>query len=221
MPQVAVALESVHVTVGATPVLCGVTHTFEAATASVIIGRSGTGKTTLLRAIAGLCPLTDGTIRVGGREATAVGSRTALAPEVALLPQDHGLVPELSLLLNCALPLRVSGTSRREAHSRVMEVAEAVGLAGLVSRSVSELSGGQRQRFAALRAMVSDRPVLLADEPTGSLDPSTASSVMNDLVTHSTMFGKTLIVVTHDHALARAIGNVCELADGVLTPLAA
>lgn len=99
---------------------------------------------------------------------------------------------------------------------RVLACAEAVGLSDLLTRSVGELSGGQRQRFAALRAMVSDRPVLLADEPTGSLDPVTANSVMHDLVAHSEMFRKTLIVVTHDHGLAREVGDVLELADGVL-----
>ena len=214
-------LDDVHVRVGNTFVLRGVSHQFAPAAASAIIGRSGTGKTTLLRAIAGLCPLVSGSITLGTFRLGVDESTPVLDSLVSMLPQDHGLVPELSLIQNCALPLRVSGVGRDEARTRVLEVAEAVGLARLITRSVGELSGGQRQRFAALRAMVGDRPILLADEPTGSLDPATASSVMHDLVAHSAMLRKTLIVVTHDHGLARQIGNVLELADGVLMPTVA
>jgi len=182
-----------------------------------ITGPSGCGKSTLLGLMGGLEASTAGRIWVDGRELSALSERerTRLRrEEFGLVFQSDGLMPFLTVLENVALRLALRGDGRRE--QRCGELIAELGLAEHVDKFPDQLSGGQRQRVAVARALVHGPRLILADEPTGSLDSRNSAAVTDLLVAARRKAGATLVVVTHDPGVARRLGRVLELRDGRL-----
>ena len=172
-----------------------------------IVGASGSGKSTLLSIIAGLDTPTRGTVRLDGEDLFAVGEdeRAALrARKVGFVFQSFQLLGNLTALENVMLPLELAG--RRDARSAAAEMLARVGLAERLGRYPKVLSGGEQQRVALARAFVMHPAVLLADEPTGSLDFATGEKIMELMFALNREQGTTLVMVTHD----RAIAALCE-----------
>jgi putative ABC transport system ATP-binding protein len=180
-----------------------------------IMGASGAGKSTLLALLAGLDEPTSGTVTLAGSELTALDEdgRAALrAGHVGFVFQSFHLVPSLTALENVMLPLELA--RRRDARAAALEVLDRVGLAGRVGHYPRQLSGGEQQRVAIARAFVTRPDVLFADEPTGNLDAATGERIMELLFGLNAETGATLVLVTHDSALAARCGRVIRLDAG-------
>ena len=180
-----------------------------------IMGASGAGKSTLLALLAGLDEPTSGTVRLAGNELTALdedGRAAVRARHVGFVFQSFHLVPSLTALENVMLPLELTG--RADARSTAREVLGRVGLAERVGHYPRQLSGGEQQRVAIARAFVTRPDVLFADEPTGNLDTVTGERIMDLLFGLNAATGATLVLVTHDMALASRCGRVIRLDAG-------
>jgi putative ABC transport system ATP-binding protein len=187
----------------------------ERGTAVAIIGPSGSGKSTLLGLIAGLDAPSTGTIVVGGVEVTGLGEN-ALArfrrQTIGYVFQSYHLIPTLTAVENVAVPLELAGV--RGVAARARELLGLVGLAARAHHYPVQLSGGEQQRVALARAVALDPPLLLADEPTGNLDSATGSAIIELLFGLNRERGSTLLLVTHDAALAERADRVVALRDG-------
>ena len=180
-----------------------------------IMGASGAGKSTLLALLAGLDEPTSGTVRLAGSELTTLdedGRAAVRARHVGFVFQSFHLVPSLTALENVMLPLELA--RRRDARGAALEVLGRVGLAGRVGHYPRQLSGGEQQRVAIARAFVTRPDVLFADEPTGNLDAATGERIMDLLFGLNGETGTTLVLVTHDRALAGRCGRVILLDAG-------
>jgi putative ABC transport system ATP-binding protein len=182
-----------------------------------IVGESGVGKSTLLNCMAGLDSWNTGSVRVGdanlgsmNAEQLAVWRRQA----VGFVFQAFHVLPHLDVAQNIGLPLMLLSTPKALVHERVAQMLSAVGLDGLGARLPQQLSGGQLQRVAIARAMVHRPPLVLADEPTGNLDPSTAARTMDALVAQTRQHGASLVLVTHSEAAAARADRVLHLTAG-------
>jgi putative ABC transport system ATP-binding protein len=184
-----------------------------------LMGPSGSGKTTLLNLIAGIDSPTSGHIRIDGLDIATL-SRSALATwrakHIGYIFQLYNLVPVLTAYENVELPLLLQNLSRRERHQKVALALDLVGLADRHDHYPRQLSGGQEQRVAIARAIVGDPAILVADEPTGDLDKSSAHAIMNLLVRLNKELGKTLIMVTHDPHSAQYAQQTLHLEKGRL-----
>ena len=188
-----------------------------------LIGPSGSGKSSLLHA-AGLLEHPDaGTITVLGRDCTnlveAERTRVRLAT-IGFVYQFHHLLPEFSALDNVALPLMIAGVARKAAEGRAATLLGELGLAQRVQHQPAQLSGGEQQRVAVARALANSPRLLLADEPTGNLDPSTSAAVFDNLYQLARKTGVAALVATHNLELARHMDRVLALKDGRLEPWA-
>ena len=185
----------------------------------VLIGRSGSGKTTLLNLVAGLDRPTSGTVRVDGDEITRYTERQLTRMrrrKVGFVFQSFGLLPLLSAYENVELALRIAGTGIRQRRRRTEELLEAVGLAGRARHRPYELSGGEQQRVAIARALANEPALILADEPTGELDSSTAVSIFTLLHELVQDRGVTILTTTHDRTVMELVPRVEEMRDGRL-----
>lgn len=185
-----------------------------------IMGPSGCGKTTLLNLIGGLDHCSSGTIEVGGQAISALSdSRLAAwrARHVGIVFQFYNLMPVLTAARNIELPLLLTKLSKQERAAHVQTVLKVVGLEDRADHYPNELSGGQEQRVAIARAIVSDPTMLLADEPTGDLDKTTAKEIMQLLQELNQRFGKTIIMVTHDHHAAEFATHMIDLEEADMT----
>jgi cell division transport system ATP-binding protein len=172
-----------------------------------LTGRSGAGKSTVLKLIALLERPTRGTVVVNGRSTHTVRGRhvPAFRRQIGIVFQDHKLLPDRSVYENVALPLIVAGMSSRQIDPKVRAVLAQVGLAGMEDIRPLELSAGEQQRVGIARAVVARPPLLIADEPTGNLDPTLALEVMR-LFRSVQEAGMTVVVATHDPHLVRELG---------------
>jgi len=180
-----------------------------------IVGASGSGKSTLLGLLAGLDAPTHGTVHLDGTELTALDEdgRAALrARLVGFVFQSFHLLRSLTALENVLLPLELAGAA--DPRKRALAVLDAVGLAPRVGHYPSQLSGGEQQRVALARAFAPDPAVLFADEPTGNLDAHTGAKVTDLLFEMNATRGTTLVLVTHDTALASRCDRVLEIEAG-------
>jgi putative ABC transport system ATP-binding protein len=200
---------------GVVTVLDGVSLDVEPGEFVAVTGPSGSGKSTLLGLIAGLDRPTTGSIRVDGVELASLDedalARLRLA-KIGYVFQSFHLIPTLTALENVAVPLDLAGVP--DADARATALLEEVGLKLRVGHYPTELSGGEQQRVALARAVANHPGLLLADEPTGNLDSATGAQIIDLLVGLHRRHGITLILVTHDPALAAHAGRVVELRDG-------
>jgi lipoprotein-releasing system ATP-binding protein len=185
-----------------------------------ITGPSGSGKSSLLYLLGLLDLPTGGDILLRGRSTTAMSEEERTRARLTLLGfvfQFHFLLPEFSLIENVALPMRALGKlPPREILARAEHLLAALGLGEHRHKTPDQLSGGQRQRVAVARAMANDPPVILADEPTGSLDSISTRQVFEILRDLVTSYGKTVVAVTHDVELARQMHRRLHIVDGAL-----
>lgn len=182
-----------------------------------IVGPSGAGKTTLLQIIGSLDRPDSGRVCYDGTEITSMGERELAAfrnRNMGFVFQFHQLLPEFTLAENVAMPAMIGGMSRRQALGRAAELLGSLGLGERLIHRPSQLSGGERQRGAVARALINDPRVILADEPTGSLDSHNRRELLELFARLRDLTGKTLIIVTHDETLARSADRVIHMADG-------
>ena len=182
-----------------------------------LVAPSGAGKSTLLH-IAGLLDVADkGIVRLGGAAMGGTSDRTrteARRRDVGFIYQFHHLLPEFTALENVALPQRANGVGRRQADARARDLLARVGLAPRAGHRPAELSGGEQQRVAFCRALANAPKLLLADEPTGNLDPTTSDTVFEVLMTLVRETGLSALIATHNMALAARMDRVVRLEGG-------
>lgn len=219
MPSPAISLKDVRLTLpsraGRVDILRGADLTVQAGEAVGIVGPSGSGKTTLLMVIAGLERVSSGDIEAAGISLKGK-SEDALATfrrdNVGIVFQSFHLIPTMTALENVAVPLEFKG--RADAAKIAAAQLERVGLGHRLTHYPGQLSGGEQQRVAIARAMASGARIILADEPTGNLDQETGRHIMDLLFALKHEDGVTLLLVTHDRALAERCDRIAEVRDG-------
>lgn len=200
-------------------VLSGVDLTIGAGETVAIIGESGVGKSTLLHVLGGLDRPSAGTVRVGGVDLGPLRDRDLArfrSDSIGFVFQFHHLLPDFTAVENVMMPCLIAGESPAAARERATELLERVGLGARVDHRPGELSGGEQQRVAVARAVVRRPALVLADEPTGNLDPDTGSEVERLLVELNREAGITCVVVTHSPRLAAAMDRTIRLTHGHL-----
>jgi putative ABC transport system ATP-binding protein len=185
-----------------------------------LMGPSGSGKSTLLNLIAGLDSPTRGRVSVSGEDLSQMGAARRAkwrAQNVGFIFQAYNLLPVLTAAENVELPLLLTPLSKSERRSRVMTALRVVGIEDRSSHRPDQLSGGQQQRVAIARAVVTDPKIIVADEPTGDLDRSSADQILDLLVRLNKELAKTIVMVTHDPAAAERASIIRRLDKGTLT----
>jgi lipoprotein-releasing system ATP-binding protein len=189
-----------------------------------LVGPSGSGKSSLLHAAGLLEHPTAGTIIIDGEDCSQLSDRARTRirlKEIGFVYQFHHLLPELSALDNVALPLMIAGKPRREAEARARTLLTDLGLAERLTHQPARLSGGEQQRVAVARALANRPRLLLCDEPTGNLDPTTSRAVFQNLHDLARQQGVAALVATHNLELTSYMDRVMALKDGRLEPRAA
>jgi len=185
-----------------------------------IIGPSGSGKTTLAHMLGGLAKPDEGEVRINGQELRRKSDR-ALSRyrnrQAGFIFQTFGLIPHYTAIENVTIPLVVAGISKRARNKRAMQYLTMLGLEEQAKQRADTLSGGQRQRVAIARALIQSPSIIIADEPTGSLDSANGEEVMQILEQLAHKHHITVIFVTHDLQLARRADRIVHMKDGVLT----
>ena len=221
IPHLMLEIHDLSKTYGEAPVFTGVSMRVAAGEFVALLGESGVGKSTLLNCIAGLDEASAGRVMLGGQEVgTMYGDARARLRRARLgfVFQAFHVLPHLDVEDNVGLPLRLLG---RRDDARVRRLLEAVGLAGLGARMPAQLSGGQLQRVAIARALAHRPALILADEPTGNLDPATAARVLDVLLAQARADGAACLLVTHSLAAAARADRVLRLMSHGVVPHAA
>ncbi len=219
MPQPLLALQDVHLKLasraGDVHILRGVDLAIAEGDAVSIVGPSGSGKTSLLMVIAGLEPVTSGQIMVAGTTLHDKGEEALSRfrrDTIGIVFQSFHLIPTLTAIENVAIPMEFKGVA--DAVPRAKAGLERVGLGHRLTHYPGQLSGGEQQRVAIARAVASGAKILLADEPTGNLDQETGKAIIDLLFDLKSNEGATLLLVTHDQALAQRCGRIVSVRDG-------
>jgi putative ABC transport system ATP-binding protein len=200
---------------GPLTILADVTLSVRAGETLAIVGASGAGKSTLLALLAGLDSPSSGRVLIAGADLTLLdedGRAAVRGKHVGFVFQSFHLIPSLNAIENVMLPLELRG--RRDARAAAAAALDQVGLTARAAHYPKQLSGGEQQRVAIARAFVTHPAVLFADEPTGNLDTATGQRITDLLFELNRGTGSTLVLVTHDRALARRCGRVLELDAG-------
>ena len=186
-----------------------------------IVGQSGVGKSTLLHVLGTLDRPSGGRVLFRGEDAFAKGPDELArfrGRALGFVFQLHHLLPEFSALENVMMPGLLAGAPRAELRDKAAALLDEAGLRARLDQRVGKLSGGERQRVAVARALVMDPPLVLADEPTGNLDPETGERVHELMLGLNARRGAALVVVTHNYDLARRLGRALEMREGKLQP---
>ena len=201
------------------PVLNGINLSIKKGQTLAIIGASGTGKSTLLHILGALDIPSSGTILFDGQDLVTMNQKEKAHfrnKKLGFIFQFHNLLPEFSAIENVAMQALIAGIPKNKACTLAQKMLDHVGLEGKYNYKVSMLSGGERQRVAIARAILLEPEVLLADEPTGNLDEKTGEHIIELLTMLNTTLNMTLIIVTHNNAITRAMGRCLELRSGDL-----
>ncbi|MFF3689934.1 ABC transporter ATP-binding protein [Streptomyces sp. NPDC002187] len=215
----AVEVKDLHYSIGTRRLLNGLTLDVAAGSSVAVTGPSGSGKTTLLCCLSGLIAASSGVIRIAGVDIAqaSAGERAAMRLRtVGTVYQFGELLPELSPLENVALPVLLAGGNAKKAYADAQSLLEDLGVQTASSKNTGSLSGGERQRVAVARALIGRPSVVLADEPTGSLDQRTGDVVADLLFGLPDRFECALIVVTHNPQIAARADRTLELSQGRL-----
>ena len=214
-----IQIENITKSVGDLQVLKGVNLSIGKGEVVSIVGPSGAGKTTLLQIIGTLDKPDAGSIRFNGEELTRLGSKRLAAfrnKHVGFVFQFHQLLPEFTALENIVIPALVAGRKRKEAEAEALELLNVLGLSERANHKPAELSGGENQRVAVARALINHPDVVLADEPSGSLDSHNKEELHKLFFELRDRLGQTFIIVTHDERLASYTDRTIRMVDGVV-----
>ncbi len=212
-----IEVKDLHKSFGTLEVLKGVDLTVEKGDIVSIIGKSGAGKTTLLQIMGTLERPDSGSVYINGVDVWALGEK-ALAEfrnnHIGFIFQFHQLLPEFNMLENVMMPALIGHMDYNEAKRRATDLLTSLGLQDRFGHKPNELSGGEKQRVAAARAMMMSPDVILADEPSGSLDEMNKKELHKLLLQMREQYGQTLVIVTHDKELAEISNRILEIKDG-------
>ena len=212
-----IEIQNIHKRFGRLEVLKGIDARIEKGEIVAIVGASGAGKTTLLQIVGTLEKPDAGQVLFDGASAFDLREKELSAfrnRHIGFIFQFHQLLPEFTALENVMLPALIARTGRSEAHRRAAELLDYLGLSDRASHKPAQLSGGEKQRVAVARALINRPDVVLADEPSGSLDSQNKTELHNLFFDLRREFGHTFLIVTHDETLARLSDRMIELRDG-------
>lgn len=214
-----IQLENITKSFGSLQVLRGIDLQIEQGEVVSIVGPSGAGKTTLLQIMGTLDAPDTGMVRIDGTEVGRMKEKELSAfrnRRIGFVFQFHQLLPEFTALENVMIPALIAGLGRREAQSSALEMLNLLGLADRAAHKPSELSGGEKQRVAVARALINHPAVVLADEPSGSLDTHNKAELHQLFFDLRDRLGQTFVIVTHDESLARITDRTIHLKDGAV-----
>ena len=212
-----VSAKNIQKSFGALQVLRGIDFEVEKGELVAVMGASGAGKSTLLQILGTLLTPDAGSLQIDGRDVLSLSGNSLAAfrnSRIGFVFQAHRLLPEFTAVENVMIPALIGGASTSAARSRAASLLESVGLGARIGHKPSELSGGEQQRVAIARALINNPAILFADEPTGNLDSRTKEEIHRLLLQVKNEMGQTVVIVTHDPALAALCDRTCILQDG-------
>ena len=212
-----IELENITRSFGSLQVLKGISLNIERGEVVSITGPSGAGKTTLLQIMGSLDKPDGGKVLYDGQDITRMSEKEISAfrnKHIGFVFQFHQLLPEFTALENISIPMLIAGQGMRQANARAKELLQMLGLADRADHKPSELSGGEKQRIAVARALANQPDVILADEPSGSLDTKNKEELHKLFFSLRDQLGQTFVIVTHDESLAAMTDRTIRLLDG-------
>lgn len=214
-----IKLEGITKSFGSLQVLKGIDLEINKGEIVSIVGPSGAGKTTLLQIMGTLDEPDAGTVQIDGTVVSRMKEKELSAfrnKNIGFVFQFHQLLPEFTALENVMIPALIAGVSSKEANDRAMKILDFMGLVDRASHKPNELSGGEKQRVAVARALINDPAVILADEPSGSLDTHNKEYLHQLFFDLRDRLGQTFVIVTHDEGLAKITDRTVHMVDGMI-----
>lgn len=214
-----IKLEGITKSFGSLQVLKGIDLEINKGEIVSIVGPSGAGKTTLLQIMGTLDEPDGGVVQIDGTVVSRMKEKELSAfrnKNIGFVFQFHQLLPEFTALENVMIPALIAGVASKEAHERAMKILDFMGLVDRASHKPNELSGGEKQRVAVARALINDPAVILADEPSGSLDTHNKEDLHQLFFDLRDRLGQTFVIVTHDEGLAKITDRTVHMVDGMI-----
>lgn len=214
-----IKLEGITKSFGSLQVLKGIDLEINKGEIVSIVGPSGAGKTTLLQIMGTLDEPDAGVVQIDGTVVSRMKEKELSAfrnKNIGFVFQFHQLLPEFTALENVMIPALIAGVSSKEAHERALKILDFMGLVDRASHKPNELSGGEKQRVAVARALINDPAVILADEPSGSLDTHNKEDLHQLFFDLRDRLGQTFVIVTHDEGLAKITDRTVHIVDGMI-----